>query len=91
MKSDLGGNGSPEFTIHVDDMGGWLRVHADKTAQLPDDFAVKLSLSLAQCLRERPQLHLRCIVPIQQHGNTVELHAWYELHIFPATQAVAPQ
>jgi hypothetical protein len=26
---------------------------------------------------------MRCVVPIQRNGYTVELHAWFDLGIFP--------
>jgi hypothetical protein len=28
---------------------------------------------------------MRCVVPIQKDGTTVELHAWFECHLFPPT------
>jgi hypothetical protein len=27
---------------------------------------------------------MRCIVPIQKNGDTVELHAWFDAHVFPS-------
>ena len=36
-------------------------------------------------------LHLRCVVPIQREGDTVELHAWYDAHLFPAVQGPRPE
>jgi len=80
------GNGSGKFNIHSDDMGGWVRVFADRLATVPDDFAVYLSQALSDWFRQRPQLHMRCVVPIQRDGNTAELHAWYDAHLFPALQ-----
>jgi hypothetical protein len=26
---------------------------------------------------------MRCVVPVHKGGDTVELHAWYVLHVFP--------
>jgi hypothetical protein len=71
-------------------MGGWLRVSTEAGATLPDDLPVFLSHTLAEWFRQRPQLRLRCVVPIQRHGDTVELHAWYEQIAFPALQGPAP-
>jgi hypothetical protein len=34
---------------------------------------------------------MRCVVPVQRDGNTVELHAWYEAHLFPAAQRPQPE
>lgn len=62
----------------------------DKLATVPDDLAVYLSQALSEWFRQRPQLHLRCVVPIQRDGNTVELHAWYDAHLFPALQGPQP-
>lgn len=84
-----GGNGSGKFNIHTDDMGGWVRVYTDPTAHVPDDFGMFLLSALADWLRQRPQLAMRCVVPINRNGNTVELHAWFECHVFPPT-AIAP-
>jgi hypothetical protein len=51
---------------------------------------VFLSHTLAEWFRPRPQLRLTCVVPINRDGTTVELHAWYECHVFPPT-AEAPR
>jgi hypothetical protein len=78
------GNGSSKGKIHTDDLGGWVRVHAEG-ASLPN-LPVILSQLLTDWFRQRPQLRLRFIVPIQKDGDTVELHAWYEAHVFPPPQ-----
>jgi hypothetical protein len=83
MAKHTPGNGSSKFPVHQQDMGGWVRVFTDKTATVPDDFPVFLSLALTEWFRQRPQLRLRTVVPICRNGNTVELHAWFELHVFP--------
>jgi len=54
MKPKQGGNGSSKFPVHQQDMGGWVRVFTVKTAHLPDDFPVYLSLSLTEWFRQRP-------------------------------------
>jgi hypothetical protein len=71
-------------------MGGWVRICAGHQ-ELPDDLAVYLSQALSHWFRQRPQLHMRCVVPIQKDGNTVELHAWYDAHLFPALQGPEPE
>jgi len=50
-----------------------------------------LSLALTQFFRERPQLRMRCVVPIQRNGDTVELHAWLDLCIFPDLSGKKPE
>ena len=85
-----GGNGSGKFEIGYHDMGGWVRVCAGKH-NLPDDLAVYLSQALSDWFRQRPHLRMRCAVPIQRDGNTVELHAWYDAHLFPALQGPQPE
>jgi hypothetical protein len=85
------GNGSSRFNIHSKDMGGWVRVYPDSTASLPEDLAVYLSHALTQWFRERPQLRMRCVVPIQRDGDTVELHAWFDLGVFPDLSGQQPQ
>lgn len=62
-------------------MGGWVRVTASGTAN-PKEVAPFLAHRLAGWLRESTRLRLVCIVPIDRDGDTVELHAWYEQHIF---------
>jgi hypothetical protein len=91
MKPKSHGNGSGKFYIHQDDMGGWVRIFPDKLADVPDDLAVYLSQSLTEWFRQRPHLHLRCLVPVQRDGDTVELHAWYDAHLFPALQGPTPE
>ena len=45
-----------------------------------------LSSALANWFRAHLHLRLRCVVPIQRGGDTVELHAWYDAHVFPMLQ-----
>jgi hypothetical protein len=90
MKAKPGGNGSGKFEIGHHDMGGWVRVCAGRQ-NLPDDLPVFLSQALSDWFRQRPHLRMRCVVPIQRDGNTVELHAWYDAHLFPALQGPAPE
>jgi hypothetical protein len=81
------GNGSSRFEVGQTDMGGWVRLHGIGT--IPEDFPVFLSHTLAEWFRQRPHLRLRFVVPISRDGNTVELHGFYEAHVFPAA-AQAP-
>jgi hypothetical protein len=82
MKPNPSGNGSSKFNIHSDDMIGWVRVWLAPGAHPPDDLPVYLALTLAEWFRKHPDLRLRFAVPIQRDGNTVELHGWYEMHVF---------
>lgn len=86
------GNGSGKFDVHTQDMGGWVRVFTDPLAFVPPDFPAYLSHALTAWLRQRPHLTLRAVLPVVRDGNTVELHAWYDLHVFPdlTTQASKP-
>lgn len=77
------GNGSGRLQVHQLDMGGWVRVYADEAAPPPEGLATCLSLALTEWFRQRPQLHLRCAVSVTRAGHTAELHAWYDVHIFP--------
>jgi hypothetical protein len=85
------GNGSGRFNIHQEDMGGWVRVYPDRTASLPEGFPIYLSHALTQWFRDRPQLRMRQVVPIQRNGDTVELHAWFDLGVFPDLSGQHPQ
>jgi hypothetical protein len=84
------GNGSGKFHIHQRDMGGWVRVFTDPLAAVPDDLGVFLSHALTAWFRQRPQLRLRAVVPVNKAGDTVELHAWYELGVFPDLSGEQP-
>ncbi len=77
------GNGSGKFNVHTQDMGGWVRVFTDPLAFVPADLPVFLSHALTAWFRQRPQLHLRAVLPVVRDGNTAEVHAWYDLHVFP--------
>ena len=77
------GNGSGQFDVGAHDMGGWVRVIASDSPGTPDDLGVYLSHRLAIWVRQNPHLKLFSIVAINKDGNTVELHGWYEQHIFP--------
>jgi hypothetical protein len=73
-----------EVKVHHRDMGGWVRFYTDeKPADVPD-LHNYLSYALTNWFRERPQLGLCCVLPVNRDGNTVELHAWYTLHVFAA-------
>jgi hypothetical protein len=84
------GNGSGKFEVHTQDMGGWVRVFGDQRHDLPPDLPVFLSHSLTAWLRQRPQLRLIVVVAVSREGNTVELHAWYEQHVFPDVSPLSP-
>jgi hypothetical protein len=90
MHKQGGGNGSGKFEISQTDMGGWVRVCVGRGTP-PDNLALYLSQSLSDWFRHKPQLHMRCVVPVQRDGNTVELHAWYDAHLFPPLQGPQPE
>jgi hypothetical protein len=85
------GNGSGEFNIDQADMGGWVRVFPSRLSDLPDDLPALLSRTLAEWFRRRPELRLKCILPVSRCGETVELHAWYDRHGFSPLQNPVPQ
>jgi len=86
MRPKPQGNGSGKFEIAQADMGGWVRVYPGKIEDTSrQDLGVYLSQSLSEWLRQRPQIRLKCVVPISRDGTTVELHAWYEVHLLPPT------
>jgi hypothetical protein len=78
-----GGNGAPTITIHNTDLGGWLRVCPERYHDLPEQLPFFLSTSLTDWFRQRPHLRLRTVVPICKDGTTVELHAWFDVHVVP--------
>jgi hypothetical protein len=90
MRGQPQGNGSGKINIIQADMGGWIRVFTERLEAAPEDLAVYLSQTVAEWFRERPHLRLLTVVPIAKHGDTVELHAWYDQHVFPAIQGPQP-
>ena len=82
MKREFG-NGSGKWNVHVDDRGGWLRVFSDTPGAAGDRLALALSESLVAWCRLHPQGRLRCVTPITRDGQTVELHAWLDVHVLP--------
>jgi hypothetical protein len=85
------GNGSSKVIVHQTDMGGWVRIYTDRPSEGADDLPVFLSHALTGWFRERPQLRMRCAVPIQRNGQTVELHAWFDLGVFPDVSGQQPK
>jgi hypothetical protein len=77
------GNGSGQFDIGTQDMGGWVRVMAGDLSSHPDEVGAKLAHCLSEWFRQKPHLRLVCVVPIDVDGTTVELHGWYEQVSFP--------
>jgi hypothetical protein len=83
MNTSMEGNGSGKFSVHQQDMGGWVRVFTDSNIPVPSDLPVYLSQVLTTWFRQHPELRARTIVPVTRDGATVELHAWYEMSVFP--------
>jgi hypothetical protein len=75
------GNGQTKFSVGTADMGGWIRVFLEKGTP-PADLPVFLSQTLTEWFRKRPGLRIKCVAPVMKDGDTVELHAWYEAHVF---------
>ena len=50
------GNGSGEFKVHTQDMGGWVRVFTDPGAFTPADLPTYLSHALTGWFRQRPMM-----------------------------------
>jgi hypothetical protein len=84
------GNGFSKIAVHQQDMGGWLRVFTDPPPPEHPDLPVWLAHALTEWFRQRPHIRPRCIIPVVQGGNTVELHAWYDLHVFPDLSGQKP-
>ena len=83
--------GKSRFEIGQTDMGGWVRVFLKK-GEPTGELAKFLSLSLAQWMRQFPDVRVRMIVPITSNGDTTELHAWYDRVLFPdLSQIVEPE
>jgi hypothetical protein len=57
---------------------------------VPTELGVWLSHALTEWFRQRPHLRLRCIVPVLREGDTCELRAWYDLHVFPDLSGQQP-
>jgi hypothetical protein len=46
---------------------------------------------MAEWFRQNPHTRMRSLIPICRNGNTVELHAWYEQHLFRDISPLAQQ
>ncbi len=90
MKSRQGGNGSSKFEIGTHDMGGWVRVVAAFGGPPPADLALYLSHAVTAWFRSNSHLKLRCVLPVNKDGTTVELHAWYDQIHFKDASPLAP-
>lgn len=89
MAKQQSGNGSGKFDVGVHDMGGWVRVISDESPAVPEELAFFLSHRLSEWLRANAHLRLLCVAPVNRDGTTVELHAWYEQHLFPDASHLA--
>jgi hypothetical protein len=76
------GNDSGQLKIAQRDMGGWVRVWLD-SGEPSEKLPVFLSHALTDWFRQHPQYHMRTVVPIQRDGDTVELHAWFDVGVVP--------
>jgi hypothetical protein len=86
-----GGNGSSQVVMQHADMGGWVRFFTDRKNHGHPELPFFLSHSLTQWFRQRPQLNLVAVVPMCVDGETVELHAWYSLHVFQDASGIQPK
>jgi hypothetical protein len=75
-----------EAQVHYQNQDGWVRIYADDECHAHPQLPLYLSGTLAYFFRSNPQLHLRCVVPFSKGGDTVELHAWYDRHVFAPIQ-----
>jgi hypothetical protein len=60
-------------------MNGWVRVFAEKGAELPDDFHIRLSQAIQEWSGRHKALTIISIVPIMRGGSVVGLHGWYRM------------
>lgn len=80
--ADKQGNGSTPVTITQQDMGGWVRFWPTSPKFYDDPgLPVFLSQTVANFFRHRPDLRLRFAMPMDRNGTTVEIHAWYDVHV----------
>jgi hypothetical protein len=80
------GNGANAITLVSRDEGGWVRIFPERYHDLPEQLPLFLSSALADWFRQRPQLRLRTVAPMSKDGTTVELHAWFDIHVVPANR-----
>jgi hypothetical protein len=85
------GNGSGKFNVVIDDQGGWIRVFVPDLGSPPHDADLPLYLAHAMTawFRTNPHLRLRFAMPVTRDGETVELLAWYDQHLFPDTSSIS--
>ena len=72
----------------VETVNGWVLVFPGR-GEPTGDVAKFLSHGPTDCMRKRPHLRGRFVVPITRDGDTAELHSWYDQVIFPDTSPLA--
>lgn len=80
-----------DVPIHFEERGGWVRFFTDPEFFSAPRLSVYLAGTLHLWFQQRPEFHLRCVLPFAKGGDTVELMAWYDLHVFPASGQKRPQ
>lgn len=76
-----------DVPVLYQDRQGWVRFSTEPRFLAHPELPVILCGTLTRWFRENSQFHLRCVLPFNKGGNTVELHAWYDLHAFPPPAA----
>lgn len=71
-------------SIHYEERNGLVRIFTDLEFRAHPQLPLYLSQTLSHWFHEHPQFCLRDVVPINRGGDMVELHAWYDLRVFPA-------
>jgi hypothetical protein len=77
------GTWAPRVAGHACKEFSMTPIPLNEGASFPNTLPLILSQCAAEWFRKRPNLRLRFIVPIQKDGDTVELHAWFDAHVFP--------
>lgn len=66
------------FEIDIEDHMGFVRVLMGR-GEPTGELAQFLSATLAGWIQQHPEVRILAVVPINRDGDTVELHAWFEL------------
>ncbi|HEY7427373.1 MAG TPA: hypothetical protein VH682_24275 [Gemmataceae bacterium] len=80
-----------QIDVHHLDMGGWVRFFTNPESLALPNLPLYLAYAVTTWFRERPQLRLLCVLPVNKDGNTVELHVWYTQHSFPPPPVSSPR
>jgi hypothetical protein len=72
------GNGDRKVEVEFIDHPGYVLVAPKNPAPFPAAIALVINAAVVDWMREQKNIRVRAVLPINESGNTVAVHIWYD-------------